>query len=610
MVVREIIADAKDFLGNCDTPTALWFITEALQLLNNKSEWDVLKAYIDLPVQSNNIVTLPEFVDVPLKATIGGNPSFSRDRLYEFSINGPGPTATRTTFGWEDRGFVPTLIQLPSASRLIISLSAADTGKKITIVGLDASNNELQETLVIAASNVSSTNTFAKLVSISKDATTNPISLYTTPDGSTLGTLLSIYKSYETEPRYRQIILSDTGETVRLLVRRKTFAVTSLDDFVPVVNKLAMLLMIKAIRAYKRDNPSDAKGYEDQAARIATEAQRATTTFIDLAKDTEMDSARGYNYLNRDSIIVSDIYDDVAKIVGPIGQRDIFDKITEGLEALNNKGDWDGLVGYVDIFTDGGSYVTLPRYVESPMAVNLGGSPKFMRSKWCEFHLNGPGSLSPVHSKAWDYIGDVVTQQPLNYDVQLIAIPDSAGDNAKAITIYGYDENGKWIRTNGVDGFTVLVDQAKVLPLVGDQKVSRIERIKREATTGFVRLTGYSLDQTQSVQLGYWYPDETEPQYTRIKLPQLSNWVRMRYRKRTMKVSSVNDPLHLKSKIAIVTMIRSLEAMQKPDGLEMAKALKKEAVEYLEDEQRSRNPGETFTVQFGPGSWDSGYILV
>lgn len=613
MRVADVYQSAKSYLGQCDQTTIFGFLTDSLQVLSNKGQFDVLKAYIDLPVQANNLVTLPEFVETPLKITIGGNTSFSRDRSYEFSINGPGPTAKRTSYGWEDRGFVPTLITLPSASRLLIAASSPDAAKEIVIQGRDANNNEIKETLVIGVADVATTQTFSLITEIGKDVTTNAISLFATADGIAYTTLLSAYQPYETNPNYRQIRLSDTGFTVRMLIRRKIFKIYTMDDFIPVQSTIGLMLMIKALLAYGRNELQQAEEYEKRAVAITNEAQQATTSFMDMAKDSEKDSARGYNLNNRDSVIMSDVYDEVAEILGPVGPKDIYDATTEALEALNNRGHWDGLVGYVDIVTDVTQRnLTLPRYVESPIEINFAGRPTFMRNKWFEFHLNGPGSTCNTACNAWDWVGDACTQNPLSYDVQLVAIPDDNDDDNLTITIYGDDENGKWIRTNGQDGYVLPINHTKTLPLAGDQKFSRIERVTRDETAGFVRMVGYSTDQTQSVQLGYYYPDETEPQYMRIRIPTMVPWVRMRYRKRTLKITGPGDPLHVKSGLAITTMVRSIFYMKKGDeaSLTTAGALDAKAVDLITQEQGSRNPGETFQVQFGPASGFSSGVLV
>ncbi len=609
MRVADIYSDSKSACGSTDQTTVFAFISDAVETLSAKGPWDCRKAYLLLPVQSNNLVTLPSFIESVLKCNIDSTPSFSRDRIYEFSLNGPGSSAQRTDYSWEDRGFVPTLVSMSSASRLIVAASAPDVGKKVVVAGLDANNKEITEIILIAASNVASVNTYSSLTQVSKDATTNSINLYTTPDGTTLGTLLSTYSPYETEGRYRQIRLSKTGVTARLLILRRSARVNSMDDFIPVASRYGLLLMIKALMAFGRTDKDTGAAYEELAVQKCNEAQKAQTAFIDLAKDTEMDSARGLNYNNRDSIIVSDIYDDAAKIVGPIGQFKVFDKITEAVEALHNKGNWDALVGYVDITTDGGYYVTLPRYVESPITLNLGGRPMSMRNKWFEFHLNGPGTDCQSDSCSWRWYGDTVTANPLTYVVQLTAVPDNNADDGKSITIYGLDDNHKPLMTGSAMGYTFTVDHTKVLPGASDQKISKIDRIVRDSTSNFVRLMGFSTDQTQSLQLGYWYPDETEPLYNRIVMPIWSTWIRMRYRKRTIKVNALTDPIHLRNKACIVTMLQSIEKLRSGD-VEAAQALEVKSLQQLSEEQMSRNPGESFSLQFDKTWAGSSYILV
>jgi hypothetical protein len=610
--VADIFTDAKKTCANVDTVTVLGFISDAIEILSNKGAWDARKVYLSLPIQAQNLVTLPSFVESALKVNIDNTPTFSRDRIYEFSLNGPGSTTQRTDFSWEDRGFVPTLVSITPGSRMIVAASAADVGLKVVVSGLDSNNKEISETILIGASNVASVNTYSSLLNVSKDVTTNQILLYSNPslDGVTLGNLLSTYNPFETDGKYRQIRLSKTGLTARMLVIRKTSRVNSQDDFIPVVSRYGLLLMIKALMAYGRTDKDTGAAYEELAIQKTTEAQQSQTSFAELAKSTEMDSPRGLNYNNRDSIIVADIYDEACMIVGPLGQLKVFDKITEAVEALHNKGNWDGLVGYVDILTDGtNTYVTLPRYVESPIAINLGGMPMFMQNKWFEFHLNGPGSSCDDLVRAWQWVGDTRTSNPLTYVVQITAIPDNSVDDGKSITIYGLDDVQKQLMTGTNVGYTFTMDHTKVLPLVNDQKISRIDRIVRDPTSGFVRLMGFSTDQTLSTQLGYWYPDETEPLYNRIKLPRFSTWVRMRYRKRTLKVSSLTDPIHLRSKLSICTMLRSIEALNKGD-LNAAPALESKALQFLSEEQMSRNPGESFDLQFSSVSFGDNYILV
>lgn len=673
MRVADIYAEASEYLGTNDQTHVFRVCTRASEYLAAKGDWDILKGYIDLPVQQKNLVVLPWQVETPLKFTIDNIPSFSKDRLYEFTVNGFGsnPGSDRVDYSWEDRGFVPTMVVPTAAFFVVLSPSTLDAGKKVILQGLQAVTNiELTETMVIDAERyVVSGWFYSKLTEVNKDATQNFAYVYfgvpapaqevvlgddglpvIGDDGQqvTVGpgmnklpagyvppvdTLMSIYFPQETNPKYRMLRLSKSGLTARFLFRRKVFKIISMDDFIPIQSELGFLTMLQAIQALRRKDLETAKALADAAVEMTTDAQRATTGFIDLANNTEVQAARDYNIYNRDTVIMLDVYDDIAKILGNVGQFSIFDHTTTSLEILCAKGHYDGLTGYVDIQTDGRRFVTLPRFVDQPVAIAINGRPAYMRNKWSEFHLNGPGSdefggqfmggsqfgswyghsgsgrWGQIH--AWDSIGQVVTINPIAAVSQLVAIPDSTNDDGKTLRIYGYDQNGKRIiDKNGEDGYTVIVDHNKLVPSRNtDQLIARIDRITRETTGNFVRLYAFdATTQTVSVLLGYYYPDETEPQYFRIKLPMDAQWVRMRYRKRTLKVTSVWQPLHLYSRMAIITMARSLKQLESDAA--GAQVTEDKAMKFLDEDQKARNPGETFQLSFNEDcGWNSNFIL-
>jgi len=948
--VYDIFAEASEYLGTNDQTHVFRTCTRATEYLAAKGDWDVLKGYVDLPVQHHNLVVLPRQVETPLKWTIDGVPAFSRDRLYEFTLNGFGSNGggqDRTETSWEDRGFVPFMV-LPSANgfgffKVTVSYSPRNAGQKVYIAGKVAAfgGTEVTETLTISANQwVTSTYEYSEVTEINKDVThdyvgiyihetppqqlppfgptdmtppsdspdalhmplmapnsgsyryplrviietadridgltlmytldgTDPtvtngipidgwagevvvtqspqvvkacevldgvagpikantytvtgggilnlpiirpdsgryplpllvaidavdpntgITLMYTTDGSdpsltngipvagwhaeltisaypavvkaceiernnlagpiagvayglnppiiqppsgsyqfpltanisaqdqlpptnvdvpapviglvytidgtdpsaTNGlpvpsdgnvimttapvvlkacqllsgvagpiaradysagvqpppgpdptppqpvpptppqwTLLAIYWPLETNPKYRMVRISQIGVRARFLFRRKVFKIDSMDDFIPIQSQLGFLTMVQAIQALRRKDLETAKALADAAVEITTDAQRATTGFIELATNTEVQEARNYQIFNRDSVIVMDIFDDVAKIMGNVGENVIFDTTTTALEILCNKGHYDGLTGYVDITTDGWRYVTLPRFVDQPVAIAVNGRPAFMRNKWSEFHLNGPGSdeyggqhmggaqfgswyghsgsgrWGQIH--AWDSVGVVCTIAPLAAVSQLVAIPDTINDNGKTLRIYGYDETGKRIFDSQGDGYTVVCNKNKLVPNINtDQKIARIERITRQSSNGFVRLYAFdAAQQTTSVLLGYYYPDETEPTYFRIKLPIDARWIRLRYRKRTYKVTSIWQPLHLFSRTAIITMVRALKLLDTDPAA--AEQMEQKAVKYLDDDQKARNPGESFQLQFNEDcGWNSNFIL-
>src|ERR1700704_6148309 len=112
MRVSDIYEDSKRACGSTDQTTVFGFISDAIETLSNKGSWDCRKVYLALPISSSNLVTLPSFVDSVLKANFHNPPSRNRDRIYEFSLNGPGSSAQRTDYSWEDRGLVPTLVSM------------------------------------------------------------------------------------------------------------------------------------------------------------------------------------------------------------------------------------------------------------------------------------------------------------------------------------------------------------------------------------------------------------------------------------------------------------------------------------------------------------------
>ena len=636
MRVFDIYAEAAEYLGTNDQTHVFRTLTRAVQYLANKGDWDVLKGYVDLPVQTANLVVLPQQVETPLKFTVNNIPAFSKDRLYEFTMNGFGsaPGTDRVDYSWEDRGFIPYSIIPASAFTVSLSSSTVDAGKRVLIKGVDANNIEQSEALTITTGMATSVKTYLKLTEVNKEVTTNNVNLFANVITPPSQQIVATYYPNETNPRYRLLRLSQSGFSARFLFRRKTFTIVSMDDFIPVQSELGLLTMVQAIQALRRKDLETAKALADAAVEITTDAQRSTTGFIELANNTEEQAARNYQIYNRDSVIVLDAYDDVAKILGNVGQFKIFDSITNALEALCAKGHWDGFTGYVDIQTDGWRNVTLPRFVDQPITISVNGRPSYMRNKWSEFHLNGPGSDEyggqwmsgtwPTWSgfsgagrwgqiTAWDSVGEVVTLKPLGMVSQLVAIPDNPADDGKTLTIYGYDQNGTWIRTGNQDGFTVIVSHTKLVPIIGvDQAVARIDRITRQATQGFVKLWAFdNTAQTTSLLLGYHYPDETEPRYFRIKLPinaGTNSWVRMRYRKRTLKVTSVWQPLHLHSRLAIVTMVRALKTLESDAA--GAQVFEDKAVRFLDEDQKARNPGETFQIQFNEDcGWNSNFIV-
>lgn len=624
IIVEDIYDEAAEICGPIGEQRVFDRISESIEALSNKAQWDAMTAYLDISVAAGNVVTLPREVEAPIKINVNSTPSFGRDRLYEFTVNGPGPNMLETTdFTWMEQGNVPIVGVLTAPTKLkAYSTSAGDAvaSKTLTVFGKSSTGLEISDVLQIdATSPTESVNTYATITRVIKDITTGAVIL----QASTVqtagqdvisapptpgGTPLAYYYPEEVEPTYRRIILSKSAAAVRIMFRKASMRVMAMSDLIPLSSRAAITCMLRSFEAYRSKDPNAmqmSKAYEDRAVQLLQDEQKSRNVFSDFTVGDKTPTT-GFGINNRDSIIVADIYDDVCDIVGRIGREGVFDKITQGIEMLSNKGQWDGngLEGYVDISSIEG-VVTLPRYVDYPLTINIGNRPAQIRNRWFEFHLNGPGTECYQSCSSWTDLGDVVALNDLTASQGVVYASDGAGDVGKTIRIFGYDENDKWIIEDGEDGFEVTAILASLASTddVSEQKVKRIERITRGVTAGFCRLTAYDLDALTTTELGYYYPDETEPQYRRIKLPCGTCWIRMRYRKRQLAVRSLTAPLHLRSRLAILAAVKSIEALfgDAPNP-PVAQAFEMKAVEYLAAEHLGRNPGESLSLQL-PATW-------
>lgn len=152
-------------------------------------------------------------------------------------------------------------------------------------------------------------------------------------------------------------------------------------------------------------------------------------------------------------MIVEDIYEDIQELLGTCSQKKLFSRLTDAITILGNKGNFDLKTGYVDICAQSdGRTVTLPREIETPLAVNINGQPVYFRNKWFEFHLNGPGSNCPESPWSWDDRGYFPTFMDIIRPSRVFAICDLKTDLSAQIRVMGLDATGHDIRTQDPDG--------------------------------------------------------------------------------------------------------------------------------------------------------------
>lgn len=605
MIVADIYSDIKRATGLIPQDANFRYASDACEVLSNKGDFDILHQYLNITIPNGgNLIALPAAVESVVKVNIDGTPSFSRDRLYEFTMNGPGSDAERVDFSWERRGTVPIMTPLPlTASALdvepyAIATDPADYGKTVTVHGTNSFGAVISNTVTLGAF-PQGTQGYNSITRVTKDVTVGIVGLRTFARLDAPDTSISTLEPSETEPHYEQIRISKSGVTAHIFFRRRIFRITQMTDFIPIKSRRGLLYMIEALRKYDAGQNEAGQAKETLALKLATEEQQAYTTSIKLAGTTELQSIRGLNINNRDSIIAADVYDEASEIFGPIGFDKLLDKMTEAEELLANKGQWDPRVGSVDILTDQFHYVTLPYYVEEILALNICNRPAVFNNQWFEYHLNGPGSWY-VPCNSWTKVpGKVCTFRDVNFAQKLAAIPDLSSDTGIDMRGYGWYQGKRIMTQEGavmVDGFPINVSMSGAITPTAPF-VDIIDRITKARSNGFIKLLGFDSSHNLQNTIGYYLPDETEPQYTRIRIGRQSTHVRIKYRKAVRRITKLTDPIHLGSKTGFVHMMKAVKLLN--DGKYQEAATEEAvAVRLTEDEQRSSNPLQEIDLEF------------
>lgn len=608
IVVRDIVDEVQSVIGRADPTYVFSTLTRAVQTLANKSTqagviWDPLLVYVDIPVADDYYVYLPAQVEKPIQVNLNRNPSFARAQFYEFGLNGPGSTDQELGWQWQDRGWSPLQQPLPAPPTEFFAQSDDPNDASFTLNAL-LNNDDASESWVTLPIDG---NTFSPecrdVIQVVKPVTAGNVSLI-----ARNGTTLAVYPKGVTFPRFGVIKLSQRAVAVRMLCRRRTAKITSLDDVIPLHNEMAVILMCNAIKMWKEQHWQDAEAAEAKAMAFLEEEQRSRNTYMQMMGAAQDAPVLNFNILNRDSIVVGDVIDRASELFGPIGTDNLFDRITSAIEMLANLGPWDPLIGYADIAVAQGSYFTLPRAVETILALNVNGHPGEFKSRWFEFHLNGPGSKSHGWcgcGGGWSDYGEVcIAFDPVPF-APLAAYPYDWRDSGKQVVVYGTDANGvDLVDPDGTLGYSLTISD-DYSTFANGPVVARFDRIEKDPTLSFVQLA--TTDGVVALQsLSTYYPDETVPVYKRIRLNQgytyapngvttLPAQVRIRYRKRWGKIASYADPIPLRSRVAMDIAMQALKQSEMDPA--SGRATLEVAKQYLAEQWRAVNPLETAEIQ-------------
>lgn len=310
-------------------------------------------------------------------------------------------------------------------------------------------------------------------------------------------------------------------------------------------------------------------------------------------------------------MLVSSVIELSKKAVGGCNNTIALDYIQRALDLLQQEGNFDPQLGYMDICTQE-CVITLPDEVDIPMAINIGGSPSDFRNKWFEFHLNGPGSecCGSSCNFAWEDIGSFGSFRDPYGESALTAVSSEASDGnaVKNLLVYGYTATGQWVMTDKGDG--VLTDGMEVpiyTTLVQANAVGAITRITKivsPGTDGFISVYSYATGSTTNILVGFIKPWETEPFYRRIRLhgtgtnllvsscsspaTGCTTWVRMRFRRKQYQLRSLSDFLFLSSSNALFFAIKAVKKYE-ADLLDEGEKYMAKAIYCLERKEKINN---------------------
>lgn len=296
---------------------------------------------------------------------------------------------------------------------------------------------------------------------------------------------------------------------------------------------------------------------------------------------------------------VDDVYDDARKIIGSCSDDALFRYIGDAVSLTANKGEFEGWKGWIDICTSGsGRCLTLPREVETVLAVNFGGKPTLGYGTFFNFHLNGMGDCRNACDWSWQDQGNWhATFRDLETPAKLVAYLQTPEDDGKEFVVFGYDSNGNVLRREegGVwkNGYRVPTIYGSAVTDSGAPLIARITAVFKANTVGTVRLSTLDNSSTTGVLLGLYEPDEKTPQYRRIRLNRSCSWVRVAYRKTTPTFASRYDHIPLKSRLGLILAIRACK-FYKDEKLNEAVAYEANAARLELESQAVMEANTTF----------------
>ncbi len=314
--------------------------------------------------------------------------------------------------------------------------------------------------------------------------------------------------------------------------------------------------------------------------------------------------------------LLDDAWVEAKKIFGACDDVIALRWFSDAFALVANKLDPENLKGTLDICTAGCSCngdgqncggrttcgkrcVTLPREVQTVIAVNISGQPALGFGTLFNFHLNGLGDCKQTCDWSWQDGGDWhYTYRDLITPAKLVVYTNTPEDNNKQFLVFGYDKPGNLLRRqeNGVwkNGLALPMIYGVAVPEADAPEVARITAIQKEPTVAQVRLATIDSGGGSGVNLGVYEPDETLPQFRRITLNRACNWVRIAYRKNSPTFTSRFDHVPLRSRRGFLLAVTAIKFYKDLD-LAAAHAYEADAARLEIEAQQMAEPTTTYS---------------
>jgi hypothetical protein len=208
-------------------------------------------------------------------------------------------------------------------------------------------------------------------------------------------------------------------------------------------------------------------------------------------------------------MFVSQIFDECAEILGTTINEKVFRKISQAVQTLLEAGHWTHSTAEIDICTGWDKMsVVLPRGVDTPLAVNVDGSPLYFRNRLFQYHINKGGRFNPV-TWAWDDRGYTATMMDIIQPSQLVAVAELDNDAGKILRILGTNSQNLPLRSQlengiGVDGILVKIHSQSDYPLgviLPDSETVETRKVAIEPISFFKSFGPHTLSSGEGVNI-------------------------------------------------------------------------------------------------------------